>query len=344
MREYSARKLAEMTGGKLVGPADVTVRSVAPLGAAGPDDVAFLRDARHTAQAAECGAAILVAPGEVPGYAGTTIVCEDAEMAMAAVLDAVAADLRSLPAGISPTAVLSPSATIGADVGIGPRAVVGEGAIIGDGVVLGPGVYVGPYCHVGRNTIIEAHACLHERVVVGADCVIHSGTVVGSRGFGFLQREGRHVPLAHPRTVRIGDRVELGALCTVDRGMLQDTVIEDGCKFDDHCHIAHNVHVGADTVMAAGCKIGGSASIGRGVMLAADCAVKDNITIGDGVQAGGCSAIAQDAEAGAVIWGLPARDIATQRRISAVLPKLPDVLRRLRRLEELADADDPPSV
>jgi len=322
-----------MTGGGLVGPGDVTVRGVASLESAAGGQVAFLRDLRHKSQAEESCASVLVTPVELECFSGTMIVCDDAEMAMAAVLDAFAAAMPGLPAGVGTRASVAPGAAVGADVTIGDFATVGPGTVIGDGAVIHPNVYVGRDCRIGPRTVIYANSSLHDGVQIGADCVIGYNCAVGGHGFGYIQRDGGHVSLAHLGAVRIGDKVELGALTTVDRGMLEDTVIGDGCKIDDHCHIAHNCRLGPDCLLAAGCMLGGSVTLGRGIVVAADCVFKDHISIGDGVMMAAGSAAHKDVPGGQVLWGYPARPIALQRRIFAALGKLPEMVRRVRELE-----------
>jgi UDP-3-O-[3-hydroxymyristoyl] glucosamine N-acyltransferase len=333
MAEFSAEQLAEMTGGRLVGRGDVTVGGARSLSAAGPGEVAFLRHTRHEQEAANSQAGVLVTPLELAGYAGTMIVCEDVDMAMAAVLKAFAREQQASPVGVSPRASVSPAATVGEGVGIGDFAVVGRDTVVGEGAVVHPGVYLGSNCCIGARTVLQANVCVHDGVEIGADCIIHYGCVIGSRGFGFLQRDGRHVALAHLGSVRIGDGVELGALTTVDRGMLETTVIGNGFKCDAHCHIAHNCQIGPDGIMAAGCMVGGSTRLGRRVMVAADCAFKDHISVGDGAIVAAGSGVATDVAPGEAVWGYLARPLLLQRRIHATLGKLPEMLRRLRELE-----------
>ena len=338
MNGFSAEELARMVGARLVGPADVTVEDVAGLEAAGPKDLAFLRDEREVAAARRCKAGVLAAASELDGFAGATLVCADVEMAMATLLAAIAERRFAPPEGVSRLASVSPSATLGEGVSVGEFAMVGDGAVIEDGAVIYPQVYVGPRCHVGPRTVLHAHVSIHEGVRIGADCIIHYNAVIGAAGFGFLQREGRNVKLCQLGTVRIGDRVEIGALSTVDRATLDATVIEDGVKMDDHCHVAHNCHVGPECILAGYAKLGGSVRLGRGVILAAEVGVADHLTIGDGAVLGARTGATGNVPAGAVVMGMPPRPVGEQRRIYALWGKLPEMMDRLRRLEkELED-------
>lgn len=334
MPRFSAKELADMVGGKVVGPGEVTIENVRALELAGENDLAFLRDEAGKARAGSCRAAVLITPVALENYSGTMVVCEDAEVAMATVLATFAQERFPPPEGVSRLASVSPSATLGQGVAVGDYAVIGEGAVIGDAAVIHPQVYVGRGCRIGARTVLHANVSVHHNVVIGSDCVIHYNTAIGSAGFGFLQRGGRHVEVPQVGTVRIGGRVRIGALNTVDRGTLEATVIEDGVKTDDHCHIAHNCHIAADCIIAGGSVLGGSVRLGKGVILAGDVAVKDHVTVGDGAIIGAGSGVHNDVPPGAVMWGYPARPLSEQRRIVALLGRLPQMLERLRRLEK----------
>jgi len=337
MDALRADELAAMVGGRLVGPGDATVEGVATLESAGRTDLAFLRDPAGRDKAASCKAAVLLTPVEVEGYAGTQVVCEDAEMGMASVLEAIAGRLASPAAGVSPRANVSKSAVLGEGISIGAGAYVGDGTAIGDGAVIYPNVYIGRDCRIGARTVIFANCSIHDRVRIGDDCVIQYNAVIGAEGFGFLQREGRNVKLHQVGTVVIGNRVEIGALTTIDRAMLDATVIEDGTKIDNHCHIAHNCHIGPDCIMAGAAKMGGSVRLGRGVILAEDAGISDHVTIGDGAIVGAKTGVHSDVKPKEIVLGTPARPIGLQRRIWAITGRLPQMSEKLRALQKKVD-------
>jgi len=334
MPRYSAEQLAGILAGKLVGAGDVAIDNVRSLDSAGEGDVAFLRDAGRKADALKCKAAVLVTPIVLEGYAGTQIVCADPDMAMVTVLEAFAEERFPRPSGISPRASVSPSARLGCGVAIGDHAIIGDRTVLGDEVIIYPHVYIASDCRIGARTVLYAQASVHDRVTVGEDCIIRYSAVIGSDGFGFIQRGGRHVKVPQAGTVRIGNRVEIGSLSTVDRATMDETVIEDGTKIDSHCHVAHNCRIGPDCIMAGGAKLAGSVRLGRGVICAEGSGVSDHITVGDGAILGAAAGVAADVPAGAFVHGMPARPAPEQRRIWALLGRLPQMAEKLRQLEK----------
>jgi len=315
-----------MIGGRLVGPEDVSVQNAHTLEGAGEGDLAFLRGAEGREKAAGCRAAVIITPVELEGFSGTQVVCEDAELAMATVLEELA--------DVSARASVSAGATLGKDVVVGAGASIGEGTVIGDGAVIYPNVFIGRDCRIGARTVIFANCSIHDRVRIGEDCVLQYNAVIGAEGFGFLQRGGKQIKLAQVGTVIIGNRVEIGALTTVDRAMLDATVIEDGTKIDNHCHVAHNCHIGPDCIMAGAAKMAGSVTVGRGVILAEDSGISDHVNIGDGAIVGARSGVHADIKPGDIVLGEPSRPISVQRRIFALMGRLPQMSDRLRALEK----------
>ena len=337
MPRFTARQLAQMVGGRLVGPADASVQDVRALELAGAGDLAFLRTEARKDDARKCTAAVLVTPQELEHYAGTMIVCEDPGAAMATILAAFAEARFPAPEGISRLASVSPSAVLREGVAVADFAVIGEGSEIGAGAVIHSQVCIGRNCRVGERTILCAGVKVHDGCVIGSECLVQHNAVIGSEGFGFLQRDGRQLKVPQVGTVRIGDRVQIGALTTVDRATLEATVIEDGAKLDDNCHVAHNCHIGPDCVIAAGAMIGGSVRLGRGVILAGDVAVKDHVSVGDGAIVGAGSGVHRDVAPGEVVWGYPIRPLTEQRRIFALLGRVPEMVQKLRQVEQALD-------
>jgi UDP-3-O-[3-hydroxymyristoyl] glucosamine N-acyltransferase len=207
-------------------------------------------------------------------------------------------------------------------------------AVIGPHVRLHAQVHVGAGVAIGEATVVHPHVSLREGVRVGRRVVIHAGAVLGADGFGFAFDGTRHRKIPQVGGVRIEDDVEIGANATIDRATFGDTIVGRGTKIDNLVQIGHNVTVGEHSLLAAQVGVAGSAQIGRGVVLAGQVGVADHARLGDGVMVGAQGGIAGEVEAGTRLWGTPARPIAEARRIAAAQGRLPELLQRVRALEQ----------
>ena len=240
----------EAAGGfeaEIQGDADTVISRIGPLDTQEPGTLSFLSNPKYRSQLADTHAVcVIISPAVQADAAGlrSAIVTPDPYRFFAAVTRWWAARVRPRPAtGIHPSAVVSPEAVIGQGVHIGPLAVVEAGAIIEDGVVIGPHTSVGERARIGADTRLAAHVTIGFDCVIGERCIFHSGVVIGADGFGFAPHQGRWEKIEQLGAVRIGNDVELGANTCVDRGALDDTVIEDGVKLDNLVQVGHNVHI-----------------------------------------------------------------------------------------------------
>ena len=320
------------------------LHGVRALDEAGPNDVAFYANPRYRAQlAATRAGAVLVAEDEaalVPA-SSVTLICAQPYVAFAKASALFHPEVRP-DAGVAPGAHVHASAQVDPSAPVGAGAVVGRGARIGAGTVLHPGAVVLDDARVGAGCTLHAGAVVRERCVLGDRVVLQPNCVVGSDGFGFAfdlagdeDRPGpmhRKVPQAG--IVRIEDDVELGACTCVDRATLGETVVGRGSKIDNLVQLAHNVRVGPLSLLVAQSGVSGSTTLGAGVILAGQVGVVGHLSIGDGARVGAQSGVSRDVEAGATVSGSPAIDHRDWLRLSAALPRLPELVRELRRLEK----------
>lgn len=266
---FTLGELAEVLSARLVGDPDLPITGVGSLASAGPGDLSHLSSPTYRDQLADTRAgAVILAERDLDGRDGAALVVANPYLTYARATRLFARE-PALDTGVHPSAVIAGSAVIGADVRIGAGAVVGEGSRIGDGVWIHPNAVVGAECEVGEGGRIMANAVLYDRVRLGPRCVIHSGAVIGSDGFGFTPAEdGRLEAIAQLGGVSIGADVSIGACSAIDRGALDDTVIEDGVKIDNQVQIGHNCRIGAHSVICGCVGIVGSTRIGRHVVLA----------------------------------------------------------------------------
>jgi UDP-3-O-[3-hydroxymyristoyl] glucosamine N-acyltransferase len=229
--------------------------------------------------------------------------------------------------GVHPTAIVHKDAKLGLGVGVGPHAVVGRGAAIGARTRLGANVYVGPSVTLGAECQIAANVTIYPHTRIGDRVIVHAGSVLGSDGFGFVRDadSGKYEKFPQVGTLEIGDDVEIGANCTIDRGALDATVIGAGTKLDNLVHIGHNVRIGKNVVIAAQTGISGSSVIADNVIIAGQVGIADHVTIEAGAILGAQCGVPSGKVIrgpGVVFWGTPARPIQQHLKELATLARL----------------------
>lgn len=339
-RQLTVKAIADLVGGTVQGDESVSVRSVAAIDAAGPEDLTFVTDKKYADRLAgsKAGAAIVGAAPE--GATMPLVIVENVEEAVAKVLGLTAEPLDTPPVGIDPTAVIAENAEISPDAAIGPYVTVGSGSTIGAGCVLCAKVSVGRGVTIGAESVLENGVVVHRHCTIGERIRIGANSVIGGDGFGYYTVDGKHHPIPHAGDVVIEDDVSIGACVAVDRAKFGSTRIGTGSKIDNHVQIAHNVQVGTGCILCAHCAIAGSTKLGDYVVLGGNVGAKDNIEIGDGVQSAAFAAIAADVAPGQEISGIPAQPIKDHFRQLMALRKLPDLLKRVSKLEAKLEKPD----
>jgi UDP-3-O-[3-hydroxymyristoyl] glucosamine N-acyltransferase len=260
-------ELVARLGGELVGDPGIEITRIGSLDTATPGTVSFLTNARYRAQLAASQAACVIVGEEFREAAtarGATIVAADPYVYYARLTQWWAAQRRPAPVpGVHASAVVEEGAHIDPRAIVGALAFIGRGARIGGGAEIGAQAHVGADAVVGEGTRLAPHAVLAQACRIGARGIVHGGAVIGADGFGFANDQGHWEKIEQLGAVRIGDDVEIGANTCIDRGALDDTVVDDGVKLDNLIQIGHNVHIGAHTAMAGCVGVAGSAIIGR---------------------------------------------------------------------------------
>lgn len=331
--EKTLGELAALLGGELRGPADVVIRGLAPVDQATPEDITFIAHPRflRLGQTSRAGA-VIVSP-QWADLAKPLILVEHPYLAYARVA-ALFAQPRPRWPGVSPLAYLGTGVELGRDVAIAPFVFVGDGVRLGDRVTLMPGCYLGPHVVVGADTYLSPNVTILERCRVGQRVLIHSGAVVGADGFGFIPTPQGQMKIPQLGTVVIEDDVEIGANVTIDRGALGETRVGQGVKIDNLVQIAHNVTLGDHTVLAAQVGIAGSTKVGKWVALGGQVGLVGHIELGDRIRVGAQSGVAKSYPSGLELHGSPAWPAPEARRILAGLHTLPELYRRVRKLEQ----------
>jgi UDP-3-O-[3-hydroxymyristoyl] glucosamine N-acyltransferase len=331
---HTAKELADFLGCTLEGDGSAILSGVAAPESARVDNLIYVETPRQVDRAAASQACCaVIAPGLM--LSGKTLLrAANPKLAFAR---AAAWLLPRAPiaTGVDPTAVISPSARLAPGVAVGPYAVIedqveaGEGTEIGAFCFLGRGSRLGEQCRLYPRVTLYAGACLGNRVIA------HSGAVIGSDGFGYVAEGGKYTKFPQIGKIEIGDDVEIGANTTIDRGALDRTEVCAGVKLDNLVHIAHNVHVGENTVIAAQTGISGSSFVGRGAVIGGQVGIADHCHLEDGAVAGAQAGIptGKTIRSGQVVWGTPARPLERFKQQYAWFARLPELAERIRKLE-----------
>ncbi|MDY0385340.1 UDP-3-O-(3-hydroxymyristoyl)glucosamine N-acyltransferase [Trichlorobacter sp.] len=327
------QQLADYLGGTVRGDATLTVNGLAPLETAGPDKVTFLANPKYAAKVAETRAgAVLMAPGG-EAYGRNVIELDNPYLGFAKLLTLFYTAAHP-PLGVMPEAVIGTNVTLGEGISIYPGAVVGNNVTIGDRVVIHPGAVIYDGVTIGDDSVIHANAVVRERCRLGKRCKLQPGAVIGSDGFGYAPDGPSYYPIPQIGIVVLEDDVEIGANSTVDRAALEVTLIKRGTKLDNLVQVAHNCQIGEDCMIVSQVGIAGSSKIGNHVTLAGQVGVVGHVSIGDnvivGAQAGVPSALAPNA----YYSGSPAMPHKDWLRVMGVLPRLPDMRKKVSELEK----------
>lgn len=288
MTSYTLSEVAAWVGGEVRDDNGVRLSQIASLQNAAPGQVAFLKDPRYSAMLASTHAgAVLISPE----HAGLTripkILVKNPYLAFAKVSAQFNRGAKLQP-GLAPGACVASDADVDASACIGENTVISRGAVIGKHAVIGPGCYLGENASVGEGCCLAANVVVYHGCQVGSFCTIHAGSVIGADGFGYAEEEGTWVKIPQIGKVIIGNHVEIGANTTIDRGALDDTVVEDGVIIDNLVQIGHNCRIGAYTAIAGCVGIAGSAYIGKhckiggAAMVLGHLKIADNVTISAG--------------------------------------------------------------
>ncbi len=341
-----ARTLSEIAahcGADLEGDGSRLIVGPADLGRAGSQEISFLANPRYVPLLETTGAAgVLVGPGVESTREGLTLLrVQDPNRAFTAVVDLFAPAEATPEPGVHPSAFVHSSAELGDGVSIGPLCSVGPDSMLAAGVVLHAGVQIADRVRVGAGSVLHPNVVLYSRVEMGERCLIHGGTVIGSDGFGFEPTAEGWRKIPQCGTVILGDDVEIGANCSIDRARFGATRIGNQVKIDNLVQVAHNCHIGDAALLVSQVGLAGSAVVGQRAVLAGQVGVGGHLTIGDGAQIGGQAGVTGHVPAGAEYTGWPARpvraalrDVAQARRIPQLREELRDLKKRLEELEE----------
>lgn len=332
MSEVTVGEIVELVGGDYRGPRDRRVTGVAPLADAAEQHISFLSNPKYADLLGSTRAAAILVAIDLAGENDRWIRVKNPYYAMATVV-AKWFDERPMPRGISPLASIDSTARLGRNLGVGPFTSIGAHCTIEDDVRIFGNVTIEPYTTVGAGTIIYPQVSIYHRTTIGKRCIIHSGVVIGSDGYGFATEAGRHHKIPQIGIVRIEDDVEIGSGTTIDRAALGETVIGEGTKIDNLVQIGHNVKVGKHCLLVSQVGIAGSTELGDYVVLAGQVGVAGHLRIGAGAQVMAKSAVLNDVPEKMRVQGNPAVPWREFSRREILSRRLPELAQRVKDLE-----------
>ena len=333
-KSFRLGDLVKQLGGELIGDADVRVSQVATLESARPADITFLTQSRFLPQLDRTQAGAVILGPEARDASSLPRIISPNPYAYFARVAAFLNPAAVAEPGIHESAVVDKSARIAESASVGACAVIGRRAQVAKHAIVGPGCFIGEGASIGTGSRLHANVAVYHDCRIGARCIVHAGAVVGSDGFGIAKEDGVWKKIPQIGRALIGDDVEIGANTTIDRGALDDTVIEDGVKLDNQIHIAHNVRIGAHTAIAACVGIAGSAKIGRNCALGGASMIYGHITLADNVNVSAGTLIIKSSEKPGPYTGVyPFASHQRWLRNAAHLRQLDDLAKRVRELE-----------
>lgn len=303
---------------------DINIHNIKTLEEASSNDISFLSNLKYSEFLKTTEAAACIVPKDFTGEVNSNIIllyAQNSYFAYGKLIDFFYAPVKSYPAEIMKSAIIANSATIGKNCYIGHNVVIEDGSFIGDNSIIEAGSFIGTGVKIGKNALIRSNVSINY-AVIGDDVVILAGARIGQDGFGFSTEKGIHHKIFHTGIVRIGNNVEIGANTTIDRGALQDTIIEDLCRIDNLVQIGHGVKIGKGSIIVAQAGVAGSSILGKYCVLGGQVGVTGHLNIGDKAQVAAQGGVAQNIEPGKIVGGSPAVPIMDWHRQSIIMKQL----------------------
>lgn len=333
---FTAQQIADVLQGKVEGDPNIKVSNFSKIEEGKPGTLTFLANPKYTPYIYTTKASIVLVNNDfIPERPLTTTIIKvtNAYASLAILLDMIE-KMKPQKKGIEPMSFIAETVKYGSDLYVGSFAYIAENVSIGNNAKIHPQVYIGENCTIGDNVVLYPGVKIYAGCKIGNNCIIHSGVVIGSDGFGFAPEGNEYKKIPQMGVVIIEDDVEIGANTTIDRAVLDATIIRKGVKLDNLIQIAHNVEIGANTVMAAQVGVSGSTKIGEHCMFGGQVGLGGHITVGDNANIGAQAGIISNVDKDAQIIGSPAIPIKDFFRSSIIIPKLPAMYRQIAQLEK----------
>lgn len=335
MPAYTLAELAEHAGARVEGDSGISVSSIATLNNATSGQISFLSNSKYRSQLSETKAsAVILHPNDQAHCPSACLVMDNPYAGFARIAQMLD-DTPNAAEGIAENATIADSALLGNNVTVGPHSVIEEGVVLGDDVQIGAGCFIGKNAKVGKASKLWANVTIYHACEIGEQCLIQSGAVIGSDGFGYAPDAGQWIKIPQMGRVIIGDKTEIGANTCIDRGALDDTIIGNGVIIDNLCQIAHNVLMGDHSALAGCSVIAGSVSIGKHCIIGGFVAINGHTEIADKVHITGYTMVTKSiTEPGVYSSGMPAMTNREWRKNMVALRNLDSLKSRVKALEK----------
>jgi len=330
---FTLAQIAQIINGRVEGNPETIINDLAEIQHAQEGDLTFLANPKYAKFVSATNASAILVAKDFSDKFKNIIRVDDPYFAFSQLIPKFRPPIAKPEPGTDPSAKIADSASVGKDCYIGPNLIIEDNSIIGDNVILLGNSYIGQNSIIGDNSIIFPNVSIYHRCKIENNARLHSGTVIGSDGYGFVRTETGISKIPQEGGVEIGDDVEIGANCAIDRGTLGNTTIGKGTKLDNFIQIAHNVKLGEYCFMAAMSGIAGSTKVGNYVTIAAQVGVAGHLTIGDGVIIAAQSGVTKDTASNVILFGSPAQEQHKARREIAHIRSIPDLKERVHKLE-----------
>ncbi len=328
-KSIKLQEIAALVDGELVGDPAPLITGVAGIKEARPGDITFLANPKYVAHLDQTQASAVITSKEISFPGKTLIRTANPSLAFTKIISFFKPEPLSRPAGVHPTVVIGKNVTLGQGVSVGPHAVIEDHVSIGARSVIEAQVFIGRESVLGEDVHLYPQVTLREKTEIGHRVIIHSGTVIGSDGFGYETVENVHLKIPQVGTVCIEDDVEIGANVCIDRGRFQKTWVKKGSKIDNLVQIAHNVVIGENSLIVSQAGISGSSEIGKNAIIAGQAGLVGHIKLGDGVIVGAGAGVTKSFPDQSVILGSPAKPIAEQKKLFVFIARLPELFKDL---------------
>ncbi len=336
---FTLGKIAEEIGAELEGDPDLVINNLAPIEDASQGELSFIAGKKYKKLIETANASALIVYPGLKSDKCSLLIADDPQLGFARAMRLFYRCYPEVKPGIANSAVIAKSVKIPPDCFIGPNAVILSGVRVGKSVEINAGSFIGENATIGDGSRIYQNVTVCNEIVIGKNVVIYPNAVIGSDGFGYAREKGNHLKIPQAGTVIIEDNVEIGAGTTIDRATLGATVIGKGAIIDNLVQIAHNCKIGAGAILCAQVGLAGSTIVGDNAVLAGQVGAAGHLTIGAGAIIEAQSGIAKDIPAGSVQFGTPSQEAFQAHKINAMLRRLPDYIKRIKKLESKKNSD-----